>query len=84
MPARADLLNTGPTILSPLIARLSSLDPSNVQVAGRGELSFAAAPANGQVPSSNTFTILTDPTVPLDLSKLSWTYYSGRSVPPRR
>ena len=84
MTYRADLLNTGPTILSPLIARLSSLDPSSVQVAGRGQLSFAAAPANGQVPSSNTFTVLTDPTVPFDFSKLSWAFYSARSVPPRR
>jgi hypothetical protein len=84
MTYRADLSNPGATTLGPMVARLTSLDPSKVQVVGRGELNFTSAPPNGQVPSSNTFTILTDPTVPLDLSKLSWTYYSGRSVPPRR
>ena len=78
------LLNTGPTIRSPLIARLSSLDPSSVQVVGQGELNFASAPANSPIASSNTFTILTDPTVPLDFSRLSWAFYSKRSVPPRR
>jgi hypothetical protein len=84
MTYKADLLNTGQTIRSPLIARLSSLDPSSVQVVGQGELNFASAPSDSQVASSNTFTILTDPAVPLDFSKLSWAYYSRRSVPPRR
>ena len=84
MTYRADLRNTGTTILSPLIARLTSLDPSRVQVMGQGALSFAPAPANSQVTSSNTFTILTDPAVPLDFSKLQWTFHSSRSVPPRR
>lgn len=83
MTYRADLLNTGTPISSPLIARATSLDLS-VQVVGQGELSFPSAPANSQVVSSNTFTILADPTLPLDFSKLSWAYYSRRSVPPRR
>ncbi len=81
---RADLVNAGATIRSPLIARLTSLDPFNVQVMGQGELNFPSAPANSQVVSSNTFTILADPAAPLDFSKLSWAYYSRRSVPPRR
>jgi hypothetical protein len=80
---RADLLNTG-TAVGPMIARLTSLDTSSVQVMGQGELSFEPAPANSQVTSSNTFTILTDPTVPLDFSKLNWTFHSRRSMPPRR
>lgn len=84
MTYRADLLNTGAPIPSPLIARLSSLNPSSVQVVGQGELNFASAPANSQIASSNTFTILTDPTVPVDFSSLSWAYYSRRSVPSRR
>jgi len=84
MTYRTDLLNTGTTIPSPIIARLTSLDPSSVQVAGQGELNFASAPTNTQVAGSNTFTILTDPTAPLDFSKLSWAYYSRRNVPPRR
>ena len=84
MTYRTDLLNTGTTIPSPIIARLTSLDPSSVQVVGQGELNFASAPTNTQVAGSNTFTILTDPTAPLDFSKLSWAYYSRRNVPPRR
>ena len=81
---RADLLNTGTTTMRPLIAILTSLDPSSVQVVGQGALNFASAPANSQVASSNTFTILTDDAVPLDFSKLQWTFHSSRSVPPRR
>ena len=81
---RADLLNTGTSISSPLIARATSLDLSTVQVVGQGELSFASAPANSQVASANTFTVLADPALPPDFSKLSWTYYSRRSVPPKR
>jgi hypothetical protein len=84
MTYRANLLNSGAKTLGPVMAMLSSLDPSSVQVVGRSELNFASAPPFGQVASSNTFTILTDPTVPLDFSKLSWTYYSRRSVPPER
>jgi hypothetical protein len=84
MTYRADLLNTGTPIPSALLARLSSLDSSSIQVVGPGELNFASAPAGRPVPGSNTFTILTDPAVPLDSSKLSWAYYPRRSVPPRR
>jgi len=83
MTYRADMLNTGMTPLGPVIARLTSLD-STVEVVGQGELNFAPMPDNSQVASSNTFTILTDRSVPLDFSKLSWEYYSRRSVPPRR
>jgi hypothetical protein len=61
---------------------LSSLDPSSIQVVGQGELNFVSAPANSQVASSNTFTILTNPAVPLDFSKLGWTYQSTRSISP--
>jgi hypothetical protein len=81
MTYRADLLNTGTPILSPVTAKLTSLDPS-VQVVGKGALSFASASANSPVASSNTFTILTNPAVPLDFSKLSWTYQSTRSISP--
>jgi hypothetical protein len=81
MTYRADLLNTGTPILSPVTAKLTSLDPS-VQVVGKGALSFASASANSPVASSNTFTILTNPAVPLDFSKLGWTYQSTRSISP--
>ena len=82
MTYRADMLNKGTTILSPLMAKLESLDRSSVRVVGQGQLNFASAPAKSPVASSNTFTILTDPAVPLDASKLSWAFYSVRNVPP--
>jgi hypothetical protein len=84
MTYQADLLNAGTTGVGPVIARLSSLVPSAIQVVGQGELNFAPTPAYGQAPSSNTFTVLADPTAPLDFSMLSWTYYSSRSIPARR
>ena len=78
----ADLLNRGTTALGPITASLTSLDSSSVQVMGQGELSFVSAPTNSQVASSSTFTVLTNPATPLDLSKLSWTYQSTRSISP--
>jgi hypothetical protein len=84
MTYRADLLNTGKTTMGPITASLTSLDPSKVQVIGQGELNFASAPANSQAASSSTFTVLTNPAVPLDFSKLSWTYESTRSISPGR
>jgi hypothetical protein len=84
MTYRADLLNTGKTAMGPITASLTSLDPSNVQVLGQGELHFASAPANRRVASSSTFTVLTNPAVPLDFSKLRWTYQSTRSISPGR
>ena len=62
----------------------ASASAAAIQVVGQGELRFGPAVANRQVTAANTFTVLVDPTRPLDFSKLSWTYYSKRSVPPRR
>jgi len=71
---RADLINPGNAFGS-VTATLTSLDPFSVRVVpGQGSLMFAPVPANSQVTSGNTFTILTDPTVPLDLTKLQWTF----------
>ena len=84
MTYRADLLNPSPAAIGPIVATLTSLDPSSIQVVGQGALNFAPVQANGQVASSNTFTILTNPTVPLDSSKLNWTYHSRRNMPPTR
>jgi hypothetical protein len=68
--------------MGPIVATLTSLDPSSVQVVGQGALNFASAPPSSQVTSSNTFTVLTNPAVPLDFSKLGWTYQSRRSIRP--
>jgi hypothetical protein len=84
---RADLRNAG-TILDSVTATLTSLDPANVRVVPeQGTLNFAFLPANGQVTSSNTFTILTNSAVPFDFSKLQWTFHAKREIPiprPRR
>jgi len=80
MTYRADLLNAGTTAMGPITASLTSLDPSNVQVMGQGALNFAQTPARSQATSSGTFTILANPAVPLDFSKLSWTFQSTRSI----
>jgi hypothetical protein len=82
MTYRADLLNTGKTTMGPIVATLTSLDPSGVRVVGQGALNFASAPPKSPVASSNTFTVLTNPAVPLDFSRLSWTYQSRRSIRP--
>jgi pro-kumamolisin-like protein len=84
MTYRADLLNRGTTAMGPITASVTSLDASTVRVVGQGALNFAAAPANGQVAGSGTFTILADPAVPVDFSKLRWTYQSTRSISPGR
>jgi len=80
MTYRADLLNTGTTTMGPITASLTSLDPSSARVMGQGALNFASAPANSEAASSSTFTVLTNPATPLDLSKLRWTYQSTRSI----
>jgi hypothetical protein len=38
-------------------------------------------PANSQVTSLNTFTILADPSVPLDPTKLLWTFQTSAATP---
>jgi PKD domain len=38
-------------------------------------------PVNGQLTSSNTFTILTDTAVPLDFTKLQWTFQTVAAPP---
>lgn len=82
MTYRADLLNVGTTNVGPITAAAKSLDPSTIQVVGQATLSFAPAPANSQVASTNTFTILADPNLSPDFSKLKWNIQSSRSIRP--
>jgi hypothetical protein len=84
MTYRADLRNRRTTAMGPITASVTSLDASTIRVVGQGRLKFAAAPANGQAAGSGTFTILADPAVPVDFSKLRWTYQSTRSISPGR
>lgn len=68
---RSDLLNPGPA-LTGATATLSSTDPFVYRViAGQDTLNFGPVPANGQVTSTNTFTLQeSNPNAPLDTTKL--------------
>lgn len=78
---RADLINPG-NALGLVSATVSSLDPFSVRVQpGQDVLTFARVPAGGQVTSSNTFTILTNGSVPFDFSKLKWTFQTAQAAP---
>ncbi len=77
----ADLSNPG-TALGSVAATASSLDPFVISLApGQDTLNFAPVPGSGQVTSSNTFTILSDPTVPIDFSKLEWAFQTTPAPP---
>ena len=62
---------------------MTSLDPFSVRVVpGQGTLKFAHVPTNSQVTSSNTFTILANAAVPVDFSKLQWTFDTTSAAGP--
>ncbi len=78
---RADLINPG-RALGSVSATLTSLDPFSVRVyPGQDVLNFAPVSAGSQVRSSNTFTVLTDASVPFDFSKLRWTFQTTAAAP---
>ncbi|HXS96501.1 MAG TPA: PKD domain-containing protein [Candidatus Limnocylindrales bacterium] len=68
---RADLVSTGPA-RTEVTASVTSL-ATNVQVI-QGNLHFAPVPANGTVPSLDTFTLLVDRSVAFDLATLQWSF----------
>jgi hypothetical protein len=70
---RADLVNTGPA-RDAVTATVSSSSPAVQIVPGQTNLHFSPVPANSQVTSSNTFTILVDRTVPFDFKTLQWSF----------
>ena len=71
---RADILNFG-NPLGGVVATVTSSNPFNVRIApGQGTLNFGPMPAGGQITSSNTFTILVNPSVPADFGNLQWTF----------
>jgi hypothetical protein len=77
----ASLINTGGALDS-VTATASSLNPYAIILApGEGTLKFSPVPANSQVMSINTFTILVDPTVPFDFSHLQWTFQTKAAHP---
>jgi PKD domain len=77
----ASLINTGGALDS-VTATASSLNPYAIILApGEGTLKFSPVPANSQVMSIDTFTILVDPTVPFDFSQLQWTFQTKAAHP---
>ena len=79
---RADIVNTGQTLMDSVAASLTSV-PLNVQVMpGQHTLRFAPALANTQVSSSNTFTILVDRSVPFDVTSLRWAFHAPAVLRP--
>ncbi len=71
---RAVLTNTGSAITG-VTATVTSLTPGGVMVvAGQGTVHFDPVPADGQVTSTDTFTILVDRTVAFSFSDLQWSF----------
>jgi uncharacterized protein YjdB len=78
----ADLVNTG-AALGAVTATVSSLSTSSVQIeAGQNTLQFAPVPANSQVTSSNTFTLLLPGGLPADFSQLQWAFQAAGILLP--
>ncbi len=69
-----NLLSAAPSVT----ATVTSVDPYSIRVVpGQDTLTYAPVPANSHVASADTFTILVAPSVPVDFSKLQWTFQSN-------
>jgi hypothetical protein len=77
----ADLVNCG-SALEAVTARVESLDPNIVPVSGLRSLTFTPVPANSQVSTASTFTLLVNPALPLDFTKLAWSFRTT-PLPPQ-
>src|SRR5271165_1308587 len=72
---KADLVNAGATPYATVTGQLTSLNPFSFRtITGENQLNWAPVPANSQVTSSNTFTILVDRSQPFSFSNLQWTF----------
>ena len=77
---RPELLNTGAarTAVTGTVTSLDSairlVDPVTGDLLAQANLHFAPVPAGGRVMSSDTFTILANRTVPLDFTRLAWSF----------
>src|SRR4051812_45442695 len=71
---RADLVNSGGPFGS-VTANVLTLNPASVRtIPGQDVLNFSPVPANSQVTSKNTFTVVVDKSVPFDFSSLQWSF----------
>ena len=72
---KADLVNGGAVPFASVTGQLTSLNPFSFRtITGENQLTWAPVPANSQVTSSNTFTILVDRSQPFSFNNLSWTF----------
>jgi hypothetical protein len=67
------LVNNGPAIPA-VTATVTSVAPSVQLVPGQSSVHFAPVPANSNVLSNDSFTILIDRSVPFDFSFLQWSF----------
>ena len=77
----ATLVNTGGALASVTATLASGNVFSFRTVPGQTTLTFAPVPANGQVNSTGTFTILVDRTQPFSFSNLIWTFQTTAAPP---
>lgn len=78
---RADLVNPG-SLLSSVTASATSTDPFSIRIIpGQDTLQFAPVPASSHVTSNNTFSMLVDPSVTPDFSKLQWNFQASSGAP---
>ena len=74
---RAKLLNGGEPA-GAIFATLQSRDPAVRLMKGQDTLTFAALPSVGSETRNSMFTVLIDPAIPLDFSKLQLNFRSGK------
>src|SRR5450755_3685585 len=73
---KADVVNGGGPLAS-VTAKVTSLNPFSFRtISGKDFLNFAPVPANSQVTSSNTFTILVDRSQTFNFNNLQWAFTS--------
>jgi hypothetical protein len=78
---RADLVNSGGPF-GTVTANVITLNPSSVRtIPGQDVLNFSPVPANSQVTSKNTFTVVVDKSVPFDFSSLQWSFQTTPAGP---
>jgi len=81
MTYRASVVN-GAIPWGSVTATVGTLNPVVVRIPpGLNTLNFPAVPANSAVASTNTFSVLANPNVPLNPSNLVWTFHTTPQAP---
>jgi PKD domain len=75
------LVNAGPRSFGSVTGTVSSNSFNVRTVPGQDQVTFTPVPPNSQVPGGNTFSVLVDQTLPLDIaSSVQWTFQT--TAPP--